>query len=107
MQVYSLSLQMVTWLDELVIPALRKRRPSLANQAERAADSVVLNIFEGRSARGKRGAHRFDIALGSARETFAVVDLAVALRLVPAARVESLRDRLDHICAILWKLRKH
>lgn len=104
MQVYRLALEMVTMVDAQVVPGLRKRRPSLASQIERAADSVVLNISEGRTARGKRERSFFDIALGSARETLAAVDLAIALRVVSEDQVDSLRDRLDHICAILWKL---
>jgi len=104
MRVHTLSLEMVVWFEALVVPVLLERRPTLANQGVRAADSVVLNICEGRTARGKKAANYFDIALGSARETLAVVDLAVALRFVEADRVERLRDRLDHIAAILWKL---
>jgi len=86
----SLSLERVVWFEALVVPVLLERRPTLANRGVRAAASVVLELCEGRTARGKKAANDFDIALGSARETLAVVDLAVALRFVEAERVERL-----------------
>jgi len=47
----------------------------LRDQAVRAAPPVVLNIAEGRARGGQAGRNHFKIALGSAAETCAVLDL--------------------------------
>jgi len=54
----------VVWFEALVVRVLLEHRPTLANQGVRAPDSVVLNLCEGRTARGKKAANYFDIALG-------------------------------------------
>ncbi len=50
-------------------------RASLKDQGCRAADSIVLNIAEGRGRGGGAGKNHFRIALGSAAELSAVLDL--------------------------------
>ena len=51
-------------------------KASLKEQGCRAADSVVLNIAEGRARGGGAGENHFRIALGSAAEVCAVLDLS-------------------------------
>src|SRR5262245_47872501 len=60
--------------------ALKRRAPSLADQLERAVDSVALNLGEarGRSGRDKRA--RFRIAAGEAQEVKAALAVARAWR---------------------------
>jgi four helix bundle protein len=72
-----------------VIDVLRALRPvvalieahdrDLARQLRRAASSVALNMCEGSGSRGGTRRERYQNALGSARETGACLDVAVAL----------------------------
>ena len=54
------------------------RRATLRRQAERAVDSVVLNIAEAAGLDGKRNKSQFRIARGSALEVIAACELAEA-----------------------------
>ncbi|MEM9071893.1 MAG: four helix bundle protein [Myxococcota bacterium] len=105
MIVYRKSIELVRVVQCSVQPSLRSVDRELSQQLHRAARSVVLNIAEARSARGRNRGRQFAIALGSAREVHACLELAVALSLLPASLdVERLLDRSDHIQAMLWKL---
>jgi four helix bundle protein len=105
MRVYEVSVQMVQIVHEDVVPLVSGRDRELLDQLHRASRSVVLNIAEGLGVgRGKRRDQHFRIALGSAREAMAAIDLAVATGLVPKRRVAPARDRVDHVCAMLFKL---
>ena len=107
MKVYEVSVSMVQVIHEQVVPFVRRER-ELLDQLHRASRSVVLNIAEGLGVgRGKRRDQHFRIALGSAREAMAVIDLAVATGLVPKESVAAAADRVDHVCAMLWKLTRH
>jgi len=70
-------------------------RPFRGMDCTRRARSRQRRAHSLRRARGKKAANYFDIALGSARETLAVVDLAVALRLVGAVGAPPERSRRD------------
>lgn len=50
-------------------------RSALRDQLVRATDSVVLNIAEGRARGGDAGRNHYRIALGSAAEACAALDL--------------------------------
>ena len=64
------------------------RRATLRRQAERAVDSVVLNIAEAAGLDGKRNKSQFRIARGSALEVIAAYELAEAYaELVPTQEV--------------------
>jgi len=102
MIVYRKSIQLVCMLHETVMPKLRRRDHELHQQLHRAVRSVVLNTAEGRSQRGKRRTNHFSIALGSAREVHACLELAIALGFI--THVPELLDRSDHIQAMLYKL---
>ena len=102
MLVYRKSVELVRLVHQRVMPALEGRDPELHQQLHRAVRSVVLNIAEGRSLRGKRRGNHFSIALGSARETDACLELAFALEFVDEDA--ELLDRSDHIQAMLYKL---
>jgi len=104
MNIYPISVAMVRSVHSQVMPAIRGDR-ELSGQLHRACRSVVLNIAEGLGVdRGKRRDQHFRIALGSARESMACIDLALATGLVGERSVADAVDRVDHVCAILWKL---
>ncbi len=72
LDVYRLVLEVARWFPTVTAP---RGRASLKDQGCRAADSVVLNIAEGRGRGGGAGKNHFRIALGSAAEFSAVLDL--------------------------------
>ena len=72
LDVYRLALEVARACAVLRIPA---GRAHLRDQLQRAADSVVLNIAEGRARGGDAGRNHFRIAAGSAAETCAALDL--------------------------------
>jgi four helix bundle protein len=85
-----------------VIEEIAKRDADLAKQLRRCSSSVVLNIAEGGYARKGNKVALFAVALGSAKETVACLDVADAFGYV--AIDDALRARLDSICAVLFKL---
>ena len=97
---------------DVILDVLRRLRPvvvaievhdrDLGRQLRRAATSVALNCSEGSGSSGGTRRERYRNALGSARETGACLDAAIALGYVEAID-ESLLDRLDHVRAVLVK----
>jgi four helix bundle protein len=93
-------------IDELrpLLPRIRARDRALADQLMRAANSVALNISEGRTSDPGNQRARFFTASGSAEESRAALRVAVGWRHIEAAQVERANRLLDSIVAILWKL---
>ena len=102
MIVYRKSIELVRIVHVVVMPALRRHDRELHDQLHRAVRSVVLNTAEGRSLKGKRRTNHFSIALGSAREVHACLELSTALGFIDS--MPELLDRSDHIQAMLYKL---
>ena len=75
----------------------------LARQLRRAAASVALNIAEGSGSSGGVRTQRYRTALGSARETNACLDVAIALGYIDGVDAR-LRGRLDHVIGGLVRL---
>ena len=69
---YQLAKGVARWVASARFPA---RHSDLADQARRAAQSVVLNIAEGMALHGAARHHHLRIALGSASETCSSLDL--------------------------------
>ena len=96
----------------VILEVLRELRPvlgqiethdrDLGRQLRRAATSIALNSQEASGSHGGTRRERYRNALGSARETAACLDAAIALGYVE--RVDAgLLDRLDHVRAVLAK----
>ena len=70
---YQLAAEVARWVHhDAKFPA---GTASLKDQAARAAWSMALNLAEGRAVGGSAGRHHYRVALGSAAETCAALDL--------------------------------
>jgi len=87
-----------------VVPRVRQRDKSLADQLVRAATSVALNIAEGDTSDPGNRRARFFTAAGSANESLAALKAAVAWGYLSPADAEAATSLLRRILAILWKL---
>jgi four helix bundle protein len=101
--VHQLVLDTITELRPLVARIAGRDR-SLAQQLQRSASSVALNIGEAAySDPGNRRA-RFHSAAGSAGETRTALEVAVAWGYVTREQAGSPLASLDRIVAMLWRL---
>ena len=90
---YTVALDLVRSLRSVVVE-LRKYSADAADQVERAASSVVLNIAEGDRRRGRDPQRFFSMANGSAGEILGALDLADAWGWkIESARARELLDR--------------
>ncbi|HEY1694220.1 MAG TPA: four helix bundle protein, partial [Polyangiaceae bacterium] len=85
-----------------VVAAIEAHDRDLARQLRRAATSVALNCSEGSGCSGGTRRERYRNALGSARETAACLDSALALGYVDGVDA-GLLDKIDHVRAVLVK----
>ena len=65
--------------------------------------SIALNVSEGSYARGGNRAALYQVALGSAKETKACLDVALALGYIESVESDILAG-LSSICAVLYRL---
>lgn len=80
-------------------------RHALADQLDRAAVSIPLNIAEGAGEFASREKARFyRMARRSATECAAILDVAARLELTPQAQIESAKEQLRVIVAMLTVL---
>jgi four helix bundle protein len=98
---YDVALDLVRALRP-VVAQLRKYSPEAADQVERAASSIVLNIAEGGRRHGRDPRRFWDMAHGSAGEIRGALDLADAW----GWQVDSAQARvlLDRELGLLWGL---
>ena len=87
-----------------VVDVVRRRSRDLADQMERAATSVALNVAEASRRTGKDRAYRFRVANGSADEVRCALKVAVAWRYVQESDVRSGLQLLDDLAGMLWAL---
>jgi four helix bundle protein len=98
---YDVALDLVRALRPVVAP-LRSYSAEAADQVERAASSIVLNLAEGRRRHGRDPRRFWDIAHGSASEIRGALDLADAWGWqIDSAQARSL---LDRELGLLWGL---
>jgi four helix bundle protein len=86
-----------------VISRIESHDRDLARQLRRCASSIALNVSEGSGSRAGTRRERYQNALGSARETGACLDVAVALGYVQEIDQETLA-KLDHVRATLFRV---
>lgn len=100
---YDRSLDLLHTLTPL-LPSLAASDASLADQLRRAAASTVLNIAEAnqRTLRDRR--NRFRIALGSAAEVAACLEVAVAFGYVERAAIAPTLVLADRVRAMTFRL---
>jgi four helix bundle protein len=98
---YDVALDLIRALRPVVVQ-LRRHSAEAADQVERAASSIVLNLAEGGRRRGRDPRRFFDIAHGSAGEIRGALDLADAW----GWQVDSAEARvlLDRELGLLWGL---
>lgn len=77
LQIYPVVLEEIRRLRGVLAVIERKDR-DLARQLRRCAQSVGLNLSEGMYSRGRNRAAKYHVALGSAREMLACLELAEA-----------------------------
>jgi four helix bundle protein len=99
LRIYGVILEVLKELPP-VVAAIELHDKDLARQLRRAATSIALNCSEGSGSNGGTRRERYRNALGSARETGACLDAALALGYLEAVDA-SLLDRLDHVRAVL------
>ena len=103
LQVASLSIELIETLKPLV-PRIKQRDKSLADQLARAASSIALNIGEAELSDPGNRKSRLFTAAGSANETLTALRVAVAWGHLPATQAEGSIHLLQRIVAILWKM---
>lgn len=83
---------------------VRQKRKSLADEIGRAAESVALNISEGRERAGLDRADLFRRAAGSASELTTALQIARARGYISADDFSAIDAALDRVRAMLWRL---
>jgi four helix bundle protein len=98
---YDVALDLIRALRP-VVARLRTYSPDAADQIERAATSIVLNLAEGGRRHGRDPRRFYDMAHGSAGEIRGALDLADAW----GWEIESAQARalLDRELGLLWGL---
>jgi four helix bundle protein len=102
LRVYETVLQVIAGLRPVMV-RIEKHDKDLARQLRRASSSVALNVCEGSGSSGGTRRERYRNALGSARETGACLDVAMALGYVEEIDARLL-DALDKVRATLVKV---
>ena len=102
LRIYEDSLVMLEVL-RASIKTIERHDSDLARQLRRASSSVVLNIAEGSYARGGNRKSLYNVALGSAKETRACLDVARALGYISAID-EAILAKLNIVCGVLFQL---
>jgi len=101
LRIYSTVIEVLRGLRP-VVATIESHDRDLARQLRRAASSIALNVSEGSGCHGGTRRERYRSALGSARETGACLDVAMACGYVEEIDA-MLLEKLDHVRATLVK----
>jgi four helix bundle protein len=102
LRIYEVMLEVLRLLRLLIVLIERHDR-DLGDQLRRASASVALSLAEGSGASGGNRQQRYRSALGSARESGACLDVALAFGYLEGVDPEVLR-KLDIVRATLARL---
>ena len=102
LRIYDTALSVIARLRP-VVALIERRDADLARQLRRALASVALNISEGSYSRGRNKPALFQVALGSAKESKACLDVAMALGYLENVE-PSVLEELSAICGALYRL---
>jgi four helix bundle protein len=104
LDVYKAAIEWVALADEIVEHLARGRR-YLADQLQRAATSVPLNLAEGTGEySGNEKARFYRMAKRSATECAAILDVCRQLRLIEASRYAKGRELLLRVVSMLVRM---
>ena len=104
LDVYHLALDFLVFAND-VIEALPRGRSHLADQFTRASTSILLNLAEGAGKLSKPDKRRYYLtARGSARESAALLDVCLRLKLLDEVGHKAGKQRLVRIVSMLIKL---
>jgi four helix bundle protein len=98
LRITPVSIEIVRMLQPM-IAEIRTHNPRMANQLDDASTSVAANICEGNGHRGGARRHKYEIALGEARETVAWIQMAEAKQY--AQRPAGIDAHLNHVIGTL------
>ena len=87
-----------------IVDELRARAPHLADQLERAASSVHLQLAEGSGRRGRDQRNRYRGAAAEAQEVKGALELALAWRHVAPERVAPAMAAADEVAGLTFGL---
>jgi four helix bundle protein len=98
---YQVAIELVHELRPIVA-ALKKLDRNLADQLQRCATSVVLNLGEGQRRQDGNKHRAYEIAHGEAREVLACLDCAFAWGWISSS--SNARAKCDHLLRLCWGL---
>jgi four helix bundle protein len=102
LKVYDTSLAVIAQLRPVLVD-IERRDSDLGRQLRRALASVTLNISEGSYARGRNRPALYQVALGSAKESKACLEVAQSFGYIASIDPQVLAG-LSSICAVLYTL---
>jgi four helix bundle protein len=102
LRIYSTIIEVLRGLRPVVMQ-IEVHDRDLARQLRRAGSSIALNVSEGSGSHGGTRRERYRNALGSARETGACLDVAIALGYIENVDARLLAQ-LDRVRATLFHL---
>ena len=102
LKVYDTSLAVIAQLRPVLVD-IERRDSDLGRQLRRALASVTLNISEGSYARGRNRPALYQVALGSAKESKACLEVAQSFGYIASIDPQVLAG-LSSICAVLYSL---
>ena len=106
LDVYKVSIEFIGF-SAGVYESFPKGKGFLADQFQRAATSIVLNIAEGAGEFSKKDKGRFyRIARRSATECAAILDVCFQLQLVEPDQMQAVRKLLLRVVAMLTQMAK-